>query len=225
MSVLYVVATPIGNLEDISSRALRTLKEVDFILCEDTRVTSKLLAHYKIKRPLVSYHQHSSLAKKEQIINLIKEGKHLALVTDAGTPGISDPGNELIARILEELPEQVDIVPIPGPTALAAAASISGMPMNEFLFLGYPPSKNKRAKFFMRVSECNTPVILYESVHRILRSLKDLRDVLEKDRKIMVARELTKKFETVYRGTVEEVAEKLEKDNVKGEFVIIVNKK
>ena len=224
MSELYIVATPIGNLEDVSLRALRILKEADFILCEDTRVTKKLLARYEIKRPLVSYHQHSSAGKIDEIKSLLKEGKKLALVTDAGTSGISDPGNELVAQILEEFGENIKIYPIPGPSALVAAASISGMPMSEFLFLGYPPSKNKREKFFKRVSASDTPVVLYESVHRILRTLHDIDNAAGKNRKIMVARELTKHFETVYRGTVEEVLINLEKDKVKGEFVIIVAK-
>ena len=224
MSELYIVATPIGNLEDISLRALRVLKEVDIILCEDTRVTKKLLARYEIKKPLISYHQHSPADKAEEIKDFLKKGKKLALVTDAGTPGISDPGNELVAQILEEFGENIKIYPIPGPTALATAASISGMPMNEFLYMGYPPSKNKRGKFFNRVSESDVPVILYESVHRIGRTLKDLESALDKNRKMVVARELTKQFESIYRGTVAEVLEKLEKDKIKGEFVIIVGK-
>jgi len=221
---LYIVATPIGNLEDITLRALRILKEVDFILCEDTRVTKKLLNKYDIKTPTISYHQHSSEAKISEVISLLKEGKNLSLVTDAGTPGISDPGNELIEKVFKELGSDVDIVAVPGPSAVSAAASISGMPMSEFLFLGYPPKKKKRKKFFERLAKSEVPVIFYESVHRVIKSLEELKEAITEDYEIVVARELTKQFESIYRGSIDEVINKLKNDKVKGEFVVIVRK-
>lgn len=224
MGKLYITATPIGNLEDITLRALRILKGVDLVLCEDTRVTKKLLNHYDIKTPTLSYHQHSSDEKAKEIISHLKEGKNLALVTDAGTPGISDPGNELIEKVYVELGDSIEIIPLPGPSAVSAAASISGMPMSEFLFLGYPPKKKKRKKFFQRLAQSDVPVIFYESVHRVIKSLEELKDALSGDYQLVVARELTKQFESTYRGTIDEVIEKLKNDKVKGEFVIIIRK-
>ena len=231
MPTLYIVATPIGNLEDITSRALRILREVDLILCEDTRVTKKLLDHYGIKTPVLSYHQHSKLTKINYILELLREGKNLALVSDAGTPGISDPGNKLINEIVEKV-EMVEIVPIPGASAVTAAASISGFPMDKFLFLGFPPTKRKRKKFFEEVVNSKYPVIFYESPYRIIKTLKELSSLFAQirgqisgnSREVVVCRELTKKFETTYRGKIDEVIEKIEKDKIKGEFVVIVKK-
>jgi 16S rRNA (cytidine1402-2'-O)-methyltransferase len=226
MPILHIVATPIGNLEDITLRALRVLKEVDLILCEDTRVTKKLLDHYEIKTPTLSYHQHSKLQKINYILELLKEGKNLALVSDAGTPGISDPGNKLISEIIGKV-EMVEIVPIPGASAVTAAASISGFPMDKFLFFGFPPTKRKRKKFFAEVINSKYPVIFYESPYRIIKTLNELklatRD-LQQETRIVVCRELTKKFETIYRGKIDEVIEKIEKDKIKGEFVVMVGK-
>jgi 16S rRNA (cytidine1402-2'-O)-methyltransferase len=224
MANLFIVATPIGNLDDITLRALKVLKRVDLILCEDTRVTKKLLDHYGIKTPVLSYHQHSKLQKIDYILNLLKEGKNLALVSDAGTPGISDPGNKLINEIVEKV-EMVEIVPIPGPSAVTAAASISGFLMDKFLFLGFPPKKRKRKKFFEEVIKSKYPVIFYESPYRILKTLKELQleaKTYTLEPKIVVCRELTKKFETIYRGKIDEVIQKIEKDKIKGEFVVIV---
>jgi 16S rRNA (cytidine1402-2'-O)-methyltransferase len=220
MATLYIVATPIGNLEDISKRALRILSEVSFILSEDTRVTQKLLDRYEIKTPALSYHQHSRLKKVEEIARLLAEGKDLALVSDAGTPGISDPGNKLVEKVVESLRDQVKVVAVPGPSAVTAAASISAFPMDKFLFLGFPPTKKKRKKFFEGVLRSEYPVILYESPYRILKTLKELNSG-EKGAKAVVVRELTKKFETIYRGSVGEIVEKLEKEKIRGEFVVI----
>lgn len=218
--MLYIVATPIGNLEDMTLRGLRILKEVDLILCEDTRVTKKLLNHFGIDTPVISYHQHSDEKKGRYIISLLREGKNLALVTDAGTPGISDPGGQLINLAIKQL-NNITIMPIPGASALTAAASISGIPMDKFLFMGFPPQKNKRKKFFGEVVSSKYPVILYESPHRVMKTLKELQD---KDGalNVFVGRELTKKFETVYRGNIGEVAKKIESDKIKGEFVVII---
>jgi 16S rRNA (cytidine1402-2'-O)-methyltransferase len=221
MSILYIVATPIGNLEDITKRALRVLSEVDLILCEDTRVSRKLLGHYGIKTPLLSYHQHSKLQKIDYIVDLLKQQKNLALISDAGTPGISDPGNELVKKVNEALSGLVKIVAIPGSSAATAAASVSGFPMDRFLFLGFPPAKKKRKKFFEEARNSKYPVILYESPYRIIKTLDELRS-MNSELRVMVARELTKKFETIYRGKIEEVIKEIEKSPIKGEFVVIV---
>ena len=202
---LYIVATPIGNLEDISFRALETLKSADLILCEDTRVTKKLLNHFNIHVKTLSYHQHSKISRKEYIIDLLRQRKLLALVSDAGTPGISDPGNKLVQ-------ETKHVIPVPGPSALITAASVAGFSMDKFIFMGFPPSKNKRNKFFDQVNTSTYPVILYESPHRIIKTLKQLKGEL------VVCRELTKKFETIYRGRAEDIIDQVE---IRGEFVII----
>ncbi|MBD3208094.1 MAG: 16S rRNA (cytidine(1402)-2'-O)-methyltransferase [Candidatus Nealsonbacteria bacterium] len=225
MPALYVVATPIGNLKDITQRAIEALKEADLILCEDTRNTQKLLNHYQIKRKTISYHQHSRLKKVEGIIDLLKEGKRLALVSDAGTPGISDPGNKLIEEITKTLGSEVDIVPIPGPSAVTSALSVSGFPTDSFLFLGFPPSKRKRKRFFKNVVESEHTVVFFESPYRIEKSLRELLQEVGETRraKIVVCRELTKKFESIYRGTIQEVMDKIKKDKTKGEFVVVFN--
>lgn len=224
MPQLYIVATPIGNLEDISARALRVLSEADLILCEDTRNTQKLLERFSIKKPLLSYHQHSQIKKTDQIIDLLKQDKVIALVSDAGTPGISDPGNKLIEEALRSLPD-LKIVPVPGPSALAAAASVCDFSMDKFLFMGFPPVKNKRKKFFEEVLTSEHPIIFYESTYRIIKSLEEIA-ALEMEtglrRRIIVCRELTKIFETIYRGSAKEVIALLEKDVIKGEFVVVV---
>ncbi len=221
MSTFYIIGTPIGNLKDISLRALEVLKNVDLILCEDTRVAVRLLGHYQIKTHLLSYHQHSKIEKVDYIIDLLRQGKNLALISDAGTPGISDPGNKLVERLVEVLGSQVKIEPLPGPSALTAAASISGFPIDKFLFLGFPPAKKKRNKFFKQILESHYPVIFYESPYRILKTLKEIAG-LEPGFKVFVCRELTKKFEESYRGSIEEVIKKLEEGKILGEFVVIV---
>ncbi|MBU2542180.1 rRNA small subunit methyltransferase 1 [Patescibacteria group bacterium] len=248
---LYIVATPIGNLGDITLRALETLKSVDFVLCEDTRVTQKLLNHYEIKTPTISYHQHSKDKKINEIIKLLEEGKNLALVTDAGTPGISDPGNWLVRHVvipsdpddevggvegsLSEAQKRdpstspsegfgrndIGVIPIPGPSALTTALSISGFPTDKFLFLGFPPHKKGRKKFFQEVVDAKHTVIFYESCHRIKKCITELGEILDKSAKMCICRELTKKFETIYRGNISNVEEMdiLEK----GEFVVVVS--
>jgi 16S rRNA (cytidine1402-2'-O)-methyltransferase len=228
MANLYIVATPIGNLEDITLRALRVLKEVDLILCEDTRVTKKLLDRYQIKKPLLSYHQHSKLQKIDYIISLLKEGKNLALVSDSGTPGVSDPGNKLVEEVINRIGKKVKIIPIPGPSALTCAASVSGFAMDKFLFLGFLPKKKKRKEILKEILESKYPVIFYESPYRILKTLKELKEAMNSEQRatnnIVVARELTKKFETIYRGKIEEVIKKIQEDKIRGEFVVIVGK-
>jgi len=216
---LYIVATPIGNLSDISLRALETLKEVDFVLCEDTRVTKRLLDHYKIKTATISYHQHSDVKKVKEIEELLDGGKNLALVTDAGTPGISDPGNFLITEVLKQN-KDIQIIPIPGASAVISILSVSGFPTDKYTFMGFPPNKNKRLKYFKEVAENNYTVAFYESSHRIKKCLDNLKEVLDDKRQVVVGRELTKKFETIYRGTIDELLEMNIKE--KGEFVIAV---
>ena len=220
MGTLYVVSTPIGNLEDLSFRALRILKEVDLVLCEDTRVTKKLLSHYEISVPTLSYHQHSDEGKMEEIAIRLEEGKNLAMVTDAGTPGVSDPGNELIQYLVKRNSD-INIIPIPGPSAVATIASVAGIPMDKFTFLGYPPAKNKRKKYFQAVVELEYPVIFYESPHRIQKTLKELEEI-DDNLSLVIGRELTKKFERVYRGSIKEIQEEIDTDSIKGEFVVIV---
>lgn len=226
MSTLYIIATPIGNLEDITARSLRVLKEVDAVFCEDTRVSGKLLFHFGISKTLVSLReraQDKAIFKAQQFL---EAGKNIAYVTDAGTPGISDPGGKLIASVSQVLGNTVNIVPIPGASALSAAASISGIPMDRFVFMGFPPHKKGRKTYFEEVAESEYPVIFYESPHRILRSLKELQtacDLKSVSYNLIIARELTKKFETIYRGSFEKVFPEIEK-NPRGEFVVIVYK-
>lgn len=218
MGKLYIVATPIGNLEDITLRALRILKEADLVLCEDTRVTRKLLEHYNIRTKTLSYHQHSGKIKSEKVLSQLSQGRSLALVTDAGTPGLSDPGGKLVE---EALASGCKIESIPGPSALIAAISISGVPVDRFLYLGFLPHKKRRQTLINQISESKYPVVLYESVHRINKLLSELSPLS----RIVVARELTKKFETIYRGTVKEVQKQLKPSETKGEFVVIIEGK
>lgn len=237
MSTLYVVGTPIGNLEDITLRALRIFKEVDYILCEDTRVTHNLLHHYEIKTPTISYHQHSGDLKIGRIIELLRSGKNLALVTDAGTPGISDPGGKLVSLVREEFKkleegpdniESVKIESVPGPAALTTAVSIAGAGLDRFLFLGFLPNKKGRQTMLKEISGSDYPVIVYESKHRIVKLLEELEKFNEsgKPYKIIVCRELTKMFESLYEGSAAEILAELMKDanNLKGEFVVIIKK-
>lgn len=225
--ILYIVATPIGNLEDITLRALRVLKEVDIVLAEDTRVTSKLLNHYDIETNTLSYHHHSSDKKKEEILAHIMSGKNIAQVTDAGTPGISDPGNELISYLLEKVPN-IKIVPIPGASAIVTALSVSGMNINRFVFLGFMPKK-KRKKLFNWLKEGPSassgqgmPFAFYESPNRVIKILKVIKEEFG-DVEVFVARELTKMHETLYKGNVTEVIVNLENDTVKGEIVVVIS--
>ncbi len=223
MNNFYIIATPIGNLKDISQRALEVLNSVDVILCEDTRTSQKLLNHFGIKKELISYHQHSKLNKTQRIIELLKEGKDIALISDAGTPGISDPGNMLVKEISENL-KNIKIIPIPGASAMISAASISGFSMDKFIFLGFPPVKNKRQKFFKEMLEYEIPVVFYESCHRILKTIEEIFK-LNQNLEIVVCRELSKQFETIHRGDIKDVIESLKKDILKGEFTIVLKKK
>ena len=218
--ILYIVATPIGNLEDITLRALRILKEVDLVACEDTRVTRKLLNHYNIETQAIVYHQHTSDDKIKKIIAQILEGKNVAVVTDAGTPGVSDPGNILVA---EAIANDVVVLPIPGASALASIISVAGIDMQQFTFLGFPPHKKGRETYFKKVGSSEIPVVYYESPHRVIKNLEMLQR-FGSDKKIILGRELTKMFEEVVRGSIADVLEYFAENpiKIKGEFVIIV---
>lgn len=213
--MLYIVATPIGNLEDITLRALRILKEADLIACEDTRRTKILLDKYQIKKPLVSYHQHSHLQKIDYLIGELKAGKSIALVSDAGTPDIDDPGGILVNRAAKE---GIEVVPIPGPSSLSVALSVCGFYANSFLFLGFLPKKKGRKKLFDFLKEEKRLIAFFESPYRIIKTLKDFQEALG-DREVCVCRELTKKFEEIYRGRISEVLLKIKE---KGEFTVVI---
>mgnify|MGYP001585335008 CR=1 FL=1 len=218
---LYVVATPIGNLKDISERAKTTLASVHTVLCEDTRVTRKLLDAYEIKINVLSYHQHSGAPKISQVIGLLEQGHDIALVTDAGTPSISDPGGQLVETLVATFGDRLRVVPIPGPSAVIAALSVSGVSADRFTFLGFPPNKKGRQIFFDRLAEIETTIVFYESTHRILKTLVEI-DKRFPNRRLVVCRELTKLHETIYRGTPSEVTKHLESSSIKGEFVIVM---
>lgn len=219
---LFVTATPIGNLEDITLRALRVLKEADVIAAEDTRITRKLLNRYEIKTPLVSLYEHNEQSRIPELLEKIRNGKQIAQVSDAGTPGISDPGYRLIKACLEEgLPVEV----IPGPTALINALVMSGLPTDRFLFIGFlPPKSAGRRKLLTELGEERGTLVFYESPHRVKKTLADIDDILG-NRPVVLARELTKMFEETIRGTAAEILEKVGTKNIKGEIVLVVGGK
>lgn len=223
MSKFYVVATPIGNLGDITFRAIETLKNVDVILCEDTRETKKLLDKYNIKKETMSYHAQSKLSKTDKIFDLIREGRDLALVSDAGTPTISDPGAMLVSKIREEFGSDVEVMPVPGASAVIAALSASGLPTHEFTFLGFLPHKKGRETLFKEIASSERTMVFYESPHRILKTLESLVKFCP-EKKVCTARELTKIYEEFKTGTPKEVLEYFlnNKDKQRGEFVVLV---
>ncbi|MCC7160795.1 16S rRNA (cytidine(1402)-2'-O)-methyltransferase [Candidatus Nomurabacteria bacterium] len=223
MSNFYIVATSIGNMGDITFRAIETLKSVDLILCEDTRVTKKLLDKYNINKPTMSYHAQSKLSKTDKIISLLEEGKNIALVSDAGTPGISDPGAMLVSEIKKYFSDSVNVIPVPGATALISALSVSGLPIHEFTFLGFLPHKKGRETLFKEISVAKRTFAFYESPHRILKTLESLVKFCP-DKKVCIAREITKIYEEFKTGTPAEILEYFltNKDKQRGEFVVIV---
>jgi len=212
---LYIVATPIGNLQDITARALETLKSVDVIFCEDTRVTGKLLNHYNISKKMISLHQHSS---DEKIKSLFNQFGKIAYASDAGTPGISDPGNKIVKIAVES---GFKIIPIPGACAAISALSVSGFPTDKFLFLGFMPMKG-RARTYELIKNSENAICFYESNHRIERTLKELQENMPVNKSMILARELTKMFETIYRGRPEEILQELG-SNPKGECVVVIS--
>lgn len=222
MGILYVVATPIGNLKDITLRALEALKGVDLILAEDTRVTRKLLNQYDIKKPLKRYDEHIAERVHGEVRDKLRKGERVALVSDAGTPGISDPGSRLVRFIQRELPD-AKIVPIPGPSALIAALSVSGVSADKFTFLGYPPHKKGRQTFFKKLKTIEVrPVVFYESPHRLEKALMSLSEIFGEEYEIVVARELTKLHEEIFKGSVLKTQLHLQGKKKKGEFVMII---
>jgi 16S rRNA (cytidine1402-2'-O)-methyltransferase len=225
VGTIYIVATPIGNLEDITLRAIRILNDVDIVLAEDTRVTRKLIKflnkeHDIPEKKMISYHQHSGEAKRLEILNYLLNGMDLALVTDAGTPGISDPGNELIDFLIS-YNKEIKIVPVPGASAIVTALSVSGLKVNKFVFLGFLPKKKKN-KLFKWIKEGKVSFAFYESPHRISKTLLTLEKVFGKERRIFIGRELTKMHETLYRGKIKNVRRIMEDTKIKGELVVVV---
>jgi len=220
--MLYIVPTPIGNLEDITFRAVRILKEVDYIACEDTRTSWVLLKHYDIATPTLSYHSYSGQAKAEKILDMLHNGKDVALISDAGTPWISDPWYALVR---DALASGYGVTALPWPSAVITALSASGLPSNHFLYLGFLPVKKWRQTLLKKISEKQEEtLVIYESVHRLERTLRDLWEYFGKEKNIVIARELTKKFETYHRGTLQELEEYFSKnkEKLKGEFVILL---
>ena len=219
MGSLFIVATPIGNLEDITFRAVRILSEVDLIAAEDTRQTKILLTRYDINTPMTSYHKFNIKSKTPHLIKLLKEGKNLALVSDSGMPGISDPGYELIR---ESVNQGIRVEPIPGPSAAITALAVSGLPTDKFIFEGFLPKKpGKKAKRLKELKSEKATIIIYESPYRVVKTLEDIKETLG-DRSVAVCRELTKKFEEVVRGKAGEVLEKFRERKPKGEVVVVV---
>jgi 16S rRNA (cytidine1402-2'-O)-methyltransferase len=215
---LFIVATPIGNLGDISARAKEIFQTVDRVLCEDTRVTSRLMARLEVTPSLMSFHEHTDDLKRREIVEDLKKGMKIALVTDAGTPAISDPGGFLVKDAVDA---GIIVTPIPGPSAFVAALSISGFAIDRFTFMGFPPHKKGRQTFFKEVGEAGHVVVFYESTHRIDKALEALKEI---NKPLVVCRELTKMHETIYRGSAEEVLKALGETSMKGEFVVVVGK-
>jgi 16S rRNA (cytidine1402-2'-O)-methyltransferase len=219
---LYVVATPIGNLEDISYRAVRVLKEADLIACEDTRHTAKLLHHYGIEKPTVSYHEHNEAARAEELVTKMEQGLNVAQVSDAGMPGISDPGYRVIKLAIER---GVPVVPIPGASAVIAALAASGLPTDSFHFLGFLPSKSGQRRTTLealRVAKHTT--VVYEAPHRIVETMKDIVELLAPDRPVVLARELTKMHEEFIRGSAAEILQRVQEHELKGEMTLLIGK-
>ena len=216
---LYITATPIGNLSDLTFRAKETLEKADLIACEDTRHVIILLNHYGIKKPLLSFHSHSGQTKTDKIMEYLKNGSNVALVSDAGTPGISDPGYVLVQAALEN---GVEVIPIPGPSAVVTALCASGLPTDKFLYLGFLPVKKGRQTLFKKIAESEYTVVFYESPHRLKKTLEQLKEFLKPDAKLSVAKELTKIYETFYRGSIDDVIKQIP-ENPKGEYVVMIS--
>ncbi|MBD2134409.1 16S rRNA (cytidine(1402)-2'-O)-methyltransferase [Sphaerospermopsis sp. FACHB-1094] len=217
---LYIVGTPIGNLEDMTFRAVRILQSVDIIAAEDTRHTGKLLQHFQIKTPQMSYHEHNRNSRIPEILESLKYGKAIALVSDAGMPGISDPGYELIKACVDA---EIDVVPIPSATAAITALSASGLPTNRFIFDGFLPAKSQQRREYLESLLIETrTLVFYESPHRLRETLKDLGDILGSDRQIVIARELTKLYEEFWRGTIEEAIAHYQQKEPQGEYTLLV---
>lgn len=222
MSTLSVVATPIGNLKDVTLRALEVLKSVDIVFAEDTRVTKKLLAHFRIRKPVERCDAKREEVASRRAVSMLREGAHVAFVVDAGTPGISDPGARLVASVRAHVP-QAKIEVIPGPSSLTAALSVSGVSVARFTFLGYPPHKKGRQKFFLELAALKVrPIALFESPHRLQKTLADLAAAVGMTHHIVICKELTKRYEEVFTGTLAEAQACFMDDKGRGEFVLVV---
>jgi 16S rRNA (cytidine1402-2'-O)-methyltransferase len=217
--MLYIVATPIGNLGDMTFRAVETLKNADFVAAEDTRTAQKLFSKFDIHSSLIAFHAHSTEREVEKILAILKAGKSAALISEAGTPGISDPGFILIRRAVEE---KIEIIPIPGACAAITALSASGLRTDKFIFLGFLPTKKGRKKIFENFHDEKKTIIFYESPHRILKTISQLRDILGDERKVVLARELTKLHEEFFRGTLAEAVDFLDSKKIRGEFTVLI---
>ena len=215
---LFIVSTPIGNLKDITFRAIEILREVDFILCEDTRITSRLLSNYIISKKLVSFNAVSEKKKIQVVIDRLKSGENCALVSDSGTPVISDPGVRLISQVIKD---EIEVISVPGPSALVSALTVSGLPVDSFIFEGFLPQKKGRQKKLQELSNEKRTIVLYESVYRVVKLINELDEYMP-ERYIVVLRELTKKFEESWRGFPKEIKDSLNEKRIKGEFVIVI---
>lgn len=220
-STLYLISTPIGNMEDITIRALNVFRDVNLIAAEDTRKTKFLLEHYHIQKDLISYYEHNELKRIPELIEKLKSGKSIALVSDAGTPGISDPAYRLVKKAIEE---GIRVVPIPGASAFLSALVVSGLPTDRFIFEGFLPHKKGRRARLENLKEETRTIVFYESPHRILRTMKDILEIID-DRNVAIARELTKKFEEIFRGKVSQAIEYFSSKQIRGEFVIVLSGK
>ncbi len=219
---LYVVATPIGNLEDITHRAVRVLREADLIACEDTRHTAKLLQHYQIEKPTISYHEHNEAARAEELVSKLEQGLTIAQVSDAGMPGISDPGYRVIKLAIER---GIHVVPVPGPSAAIAALAVSGLPTDSFQFLGFLPARSgERRNVLEALRDAQLTTVVYEAPHRVVETMKDVVEILGPERPVVLARELTKVHEEFIRGSAAELSAELERREVKGEITLVIGK-
>jgi len=221
---LFIVATPIGNLEDITYRAVRVLKEAEAIYAEQPNVTKRLLQHYNISTRPVKLNQHADGRAMGRVIAALKQGKNIAYVSSAGTPGISDPGEKLVGSVRDALADTVTITPIPGPSAVIALAQVAGVPVDRFYFAGFPPHKKGRQKFFNDFAQRNEPIIFYESPHRIKKSLHALLEILGEERRVLIGREITKKFEEFFSGTLREAELWVADSGARGEYVILIER-
>lgn len=219
-----MVATPIGNMSDMTYRAVEVLRMVDVIVCEDTRVTGKLLRHYEVETKMISYHANSDVGRTDEILWMLQEGKNIALVSDAGTPCVSDPGVQLVQKVYESNLE-TEVVAVPGASAVTAAVSIAGVSGNQFVFMGFLPHKKGRQTLFAQMNETQRAVVFYESPHRIMKTLQSLAETLEPGRQVVVCRELTKIYEQTVRGSAQEVLGYFtqHENKVRGEFVVVVD--
>lgn len=225
MGTLHVIATPIGHLDDFSPRAAAALASSSLVLCEDTRVTRKLLSHFKIAAATTSYHEHTGMGKLQALVKRIDAGETMSLVSDAGTPGVSDPGARFVAELVRVSQGRVKVLPIPGPSAVTALLSVSGLPADAYVFHGFPPHKKGRNTYWQIIADEKRTSVFFESPHRVEKAMAELSALCAPDRRIVLGRELTKMFESVRYGTMRDAEELLKSEPIKGEYVIAVEGK